>query len=49
MKKPSSLEKFVQRLKDKGVKADLISPATKKVVTILQLDCKQMKQYTLEQ
>ncbi|WP_191556352.1 hypothetical protein [Metabacillus idriensis] len=49
MKKPSSLEKFVQRLKDKGVKAELISPATKKVVTLLQLDGKQIKQYTLEQ
>ncbi|WP_165970927.1 hypothetical protein [Peribacillus frigoritolerans] len=49
MKKPSSLEKFVQRLKDTGVKAELISPATKKVVTLLHLDGKQMKQYPLEQ
>ncbi|MDX8288155.1 MULTISPECIES: hypothetical protein [Metabacillus] len=40
MKKPSSLEKFVQRLKEKGVKADVISPATKKAVTLLQIDRK---------
>jgi hypothetical protein len=49
MKKPSSLEKFVQHLKGKGVNADLISPATKKVVKLLQLDGKQTKHFPLEQ